>query len=506
MAARREPNLVLRGIRENERGESREQFAAAMTTVARELGHAVFPDAKYVERLESGTVGNPGPVYREILSRLCGRPAVELGLYVPGMSGRVPANYQLREAMFSSGVETRELARKVGVDRKSVERWMTRGVVPHARHRHLVSKILGCPESELWPDAVHMNGLDSAETGGISDAIDLPQSSRLTAIAANSEQNWRVIEALGAIGNDHLGDMADSLGDLVDHYAQTVCALPPARVYDELLSIRSYVGSVIEHSMSAARRNDIVLSTGWLSNLLAVAACDMGEHATARVWCSDAERRSHEARHPELAAWAVLTRALIAFYQGQPRWSVSLAAQGQGIAPIGTVIHAKLAAHEMRAAAMVGDASQVEDARRYAARAIGALPAEAPVTGAFSINLAEDPPYTATSLLFVGQYAEAISATNRVIHHIYSTESRKHGGNPSGYARSLLILGLAQAGAGRIDEAVASGQAALCGSRPAWPTMVLAGKLDEVLARDYPEARETAEYRIRFLEASTVRS
>jgi transcriptional regulator with XRE-family HTH domain len=323
--------------------------------------------------------------------------------------------------------------------------------------------------------------------------------------AVHARQGRRLIEALDVIGNDNLSGIADSLGDLVDHYAQTICMIPPAEVYEDLLSVRSYAGNVAEYSGGAVQRTDVALSAGWLSGLLAVAACDMGDHATARVWCSDAERRSHDARHPELSAWATLTRAMIAFYQGQTRQSVSLAAKGQRIAPIGTVIHAKLATHEMRAAAMIGDASRVADARRYAGTAIAALPPEAPVTGAFSINLAEDPPYTATSLLFIGEFGEAISATNRVIQQVYSPEKRQRGENPSGYARSLLILGLAQAGVGQIDEAAASGKAALSGSRPAWPTMVLAGKLDQVLARDYTEARGTVEYHNLYSEAASRR-
>jgi len=313
----------------------------------------------------------------------------------------------------------------------------------------------------------------------------------------------RLIEALDVIGNDNLAGIADSLGDLVNHYAQTICMIPPAEVYEEILSVRSYAGNVAENSRGEAQRTDVMLSAGWLSNLLAVAACDMGDHATARVWCSDAERRSHDARHPELSAWAILTRAMIAYYQGQARQSVSLAAKGQAIAPLGTVIHAKLATHEMRAAAMIGDASRVADARRYAATAIAALPPEAPLNGAFSINLAEDPPYTATSLLFVGQFDEAISATNRVIQQVYNPEKRQRGENPSGYARSLLILGLAQAGTGRIDEAVSSGKTALSGIRPAWPTMVLAGKLDQVLAREHSDSQGTAEYHSAYSEAAS---
>jgi hypothetical protein len=319
-------------------------------------------------------------------------------------------------------------------------------------------------------------------------------------------QGVRVIEALGVLGSDQLGAVVDGLGELVDHYAHTICALSPAEVYDELLSVRSYASGILRNAGRGSLRSDIVLAVGWLSSLLAVAACDMGEHAAARVWCFDAERRSQDAGHPELAAWAVLTRAMIAWYQRQPRESVTLAARGQQVVPIGTVAHAKLAAQEMRAAAMIGDSSRMAAARRYAGKAIAALPPDAKTTGAFSIALGEDPPYTATSLLFLGNYREAVPATNRVIETVYRAETRQRGENPSSYARSLLILGLAQAGMGRAGEAAAAGQAALSGSRPAWPTLVLAEKLNDVLARDFPDASEVTEYNSVYLEAAVMPS
>lgn len=50
------------------------------------------------------------------------------------------------------------------------------------------------------------------------------------------------------------------------------------------------------------------------------------------------------------------------------------------------------------------------------------------------------------------------------------------------YARTLLVLALAQAGLGKLDEAAATGAAALSVSRTVWPTVVLAGKLDRALA------------------------
>src|SRR5580692_2886252 len=77
--APRTPNRVLRGIREQERRETRAEFAESMARVAREMGEEVYPDAKYVERLESGAISWPRPPYRNILAELCGRPIGELG-------------------------------------------------------------------------------------------------------------------------------------------------------------------------------------------------------------------------------------------------------------------------------------------------------------------------------------------------------------------------------------------------------------------------------------------
>lgn len=317
-------------------------------------------------------------------------------------------------------------------------------------------------------------------------------------------QGARVLQALDILGGDQLGAILSSLGELIDHYAMATCALPPAETYDELLAVRSYAKHLQGHSVASSRSADLALASGWLSHLLAIAACDMGEHAAARLWCSDAERSSEQARHPDLAAWSMLTRAMIAFYQGHSRLSATLAADGQRIAPIGTVVHAKLASQEMRAAAMTGTEDQMIRARRHAATAMTALPADIPETGAFSIAQAEDPPYTATSLLLVGRPREAVSATRRVIATVYRPEARQRGEHPSGYARSLLILGLAHAELRQLDEAVAAGHDALAGSRPAWPTMVLAKRLDRVLTGKYSDARQVADYHARYLEVSSL--
>lgn len=193
---------------------------------------------------------------------------------------------------------------------------------------------------------------------------------------------------------------------------------------------------------------------------------------------------------------------MIAYYQGQAHSSAVLACYGQEVTALGTVAHAKLAAQEMRSRAMQGDADGMANAWRYAATAMGKLAPGAATTGAFSVPHVEDPPYVATSLLLVKRYQDAAEATSRIIETVYRPQPGNPRDQPTKYARTLLILGLAEAGLGRIEEASATGSAALGRGRLAWTTMVLAGRLDHVLEESFPASAHTADYHARYIEAA----
>lgn len=61
-------------------------------------------------------------------------------------------NYRLRAAITKAGLLPEDLADEIGVDPKSVGRWLE-GRVPHPRHRLRVAEIVRVDEEELWPDA-----------------------------------------------------------------------------------------------------------------------------------------------------------------------------------------------------------------------------------------------------------------------------------------------------------------------------------------------------------------
>ena len=62
-------------------------------------------------------------------------------------------NQRLYDAIRESAKRLKDIAEAVGVDAKTVERWITTGRLPRLATRRKLSEVLGVPESVLWPDA-----------------------------------------------------------------------------------------------------------------------------------------------------------------------------------------------------------------------------------------------------------------------------------------------------------------------------------------------------------------
>ncbi|WP_435112097.1 DUF5919 domain-containing protein [Nocardiopsis synnemataformans] len=63
-------------------------------------------------------------------------------------------NERLRAALLQRGATPADLAEEIGVDAKSVERWITQGRTPYRRHRYSAAVYLGVEETYLWPKAL----------------------------------------------------------------------------------------------------------------------------------------------------------------------------------------------------------------------------------------------------------------------------------------------------------------------------------------------------------------
>jgi len=76
------------------------------------------------------------------------------------------ANERLRTALLQRGVTPADLADTVGVDPKTIERWIG-GRIPYRRHRHQVAVRLGVDETYLWPGALAADQVVSASESEI---------------------------------------------------------------------------------------------------------------------------------------------------------------------------------------------------------------------------------------------------------------------------------------------------------------------------------------------------
>ena len=60
-------------------------------------------------------------------------------------------NERLRQAILDADLSLDALAAEIGIDPKTVERWITRGRVPHPGNRVRTARVLGLDELVLWP-------------------------------------------------------------------------------------------------------------------------------------------------------------------------------------------------------------------------------------------------------------------------------------------------------------------------------------------------------------------
>jgi transcriptional regulator with XRE-family HTH domain len=64
------------------------------------------------------------------------------------------ANERLRDAILRNGLTPVAVAERIGVDPKTVERWITQDRTPYPRHQHAIAAIVRQDVPYLWPKAV----------------------------------------------------------------------------------------------------------------------------------------------------------------------------------------------------------------------------------------------------------------------------------------------------------------------------------------------------------------
>jgi transcriptional regulator with XRE-family HTH domain len=125
-------------------------------------------------------------------------------------------NERLRSQIAASGLTVADLAGKIEVDPKTVERWITRDRLPHRKHRWSTAELLGVDEAYLWPQVV-----DQPQTKSASQAEFVTMYPHRGAVPDhlwnnlidNARDSIDVLVYAGLFLVDNHPDLAKSLGE-----------------------------------------------------------------------------------------------------------------------------------------------------------------------------------------------------------------------------------------------------------------------------------------------------
>lgn len=449
LRAPKTPNTALRGIRESERHESQSEFAEAMAHVAREMGVEVYPDGQYVQRLESGYITWPHRTYRAILERLCNRPAHDLGFAPSACSSGDSretsslVNVRLREAIWEGGIELTEFARKIGVNPKTAERWITRGVIPQPFRRWKASLILGIDESEIWPETASNQESPQDAPGMLGKGLKLKKSELIsTPTTSKDERAEDVIDVLRRIQKIHRSTVRpDIMGRLQDNTRHTVSryeSLKHSDVIPVLRRQRAWVESLIDECGHPVQRQQLFEIAGVTSGVLGYVAVGSGDFPLARAYCLEAFQLGDFADDANLQAWARGMQSFCEYYAGCYDEALTLANDGLRYAQSGPQSIRLTVNGAARAMGKLGDVKGVDRA----------------VDDAYDLMPLNDIPDGVPSSISLECYSAAQTASNAATAYVSLAMPKKaeHYANlalpevsksDSPWSRSLVLIDLA---------------------------------------------------------------
>ncbi|MDP9441785.1 MAG: XRE family transcriptional regulator [Actinomycetota bacterium] len=121
-------------------------------------------------------------------------------------------NERVHDAMRQAGLTATDLAVKLGIDPKTVERWVTSGRRPHRDSREQAAELLGVPAALLWPDAV-------GSPSGLSELVGIYRT--------RTEVSPAMVRSLVSGASQHIDVLAYAalwLWDTVPAFAETLAA------------------------------------------------------------------------------------------------------------------------------------------------------------------------------------------------------------------------------------------------------------------------------------------
>ncbi|MBR7837369.1 helix-turn-helix domain-containing protein [Actinospica durhamensis] len=278
-----------------------------------------------------------------------------------------------------------------------------------------------------------------------------PSAAVVLTVPGGDLDEAQALELAGRVGASDVGSTTlDLLEGAFDDLACAYSTTAPRVLVERLRTHLAYVSRLLDGRMTLAEHRRLLVIGGWLSLLAATVHIDLQSDGAARTRLRTADALAAEARHAEIRAWVLETRAWRAVTEGDHVWAVELAEQAQAIAPEGSSARVQATAQQGRALARLGDADEVH---RVMER-VDVLVASRPVPERQSHHYRYDPSkftaYAGTTLAWLGDptaeaYARDLIASLSVCEGL--------GPWPRRLASARLDLSLTLLKSGELDEA-----------------------------------------------------
>jgi transcriptional regulator with XRE-family HTH domain len=344
----------------------------------------------------------------------------------------------LVSARRAAGLSQEELARTVGVDRATVQRWERGVTAPQPQHRREPADALRVTLGEVD----QLLGVTSGTVTSSSRPIP----------AATDE-----IDALELVRRATAGDVTTATLDLldgaVDDLASSYATTAPAVLLDRVRAHLGYVGALLDGRATLSQRRRVMVAGAWLWLLAGTLRVDLEQQAPAVARLRAADHLAREAGHDAIRAWVLETRAWQVLTLGEFGEAVQLSQGAQRLAPAGSSIAIQATAQEGRAHARLGDARATTRTVRKVNRMACPLSTPDRPEHHYRYDPAKATSYTATTLSWIGDPA-AVDHARQVIARLGPGDG--HGGRPRRLAVARLDLALALVGQGEVGEAVDS--------------------------------------------------
>ncbi len=440
--------MVLRRIREEERHETRQEFADAMIGAAVKLGEPVMASERYVARLEDGDIKWPHPPNRRVLAELCQRPFSELGFTRPAGRKRVaPVSCEEPETGSDPSPD-------------SVGRQFLDTVAAASR--------LGEVSETLRRDFLGLSG--SVAVGGMSALLESELNQIYSALSQGSGAEERV---------RYLEGRADDLGIMV-------AEMPPMSALGSAITALRSARALLEQRQPTRCQARLVAVNAKLSLIVGVEAFNAGHVELAAEWHKAAEYAAADADDGYLVDIAIAQQAFTPLYGGRPSRALSLVTARLESGSLSSPAVAQLWGIKARAHASLGEQ---EGFKRSIASGWGCLDnseSASVIPGILSFHPANLAFYETTGAVALNDLDNSLAAADRAMELFRATES---------YDQALVGLERASAlaKAGEISEACRAAKTVMLATTTYYcaPVRTYARKFNEtVRTSDDSDARE----------------